>query len=42
VRSPDYDGAPDAGWQPMGQGPTKRAALVDFAHEIEANAQEDK
>jgi len=37
VHLEDYDGAPDAGWQPIGNGATSEAALVDFAAEIEAH-----
>jgi hypothetical protein len=38
----DYDGAPDAGHQPMGHGPSRRAALVELAKDIEFWAEEDK
>jgi hypothetical protein len=31
----DYGGGPDAGWQAMGSGPTKRDALIDLAQSIE-------
>jgi hypothetical protein len=30
-----YDGAQDAGWQPVGYGPTREAAREDLANEIE-------
>jgi hypothetical protein len=30
-----YDGAPDAGWQPVGSGPTREAAIADLATQIE-------
>jgi hypothetical protein len=36
-----YDGAPDSGHQPMGQGPTRRAALVELAQDLEDNYEED-
>lgn len=31
----DYDGAPDAGFQPVGYGPTRDAAIADLKNEIE-------
>lgn len=31
----DYDGAPDAGWQPTGYGATEHEALIDFAADYE-------
>jgi hypothetical protein len=30
-----YDGAPDAGWQPVGHGATREAAIADLKNEIE-------
>ena len=30
----DYDGAEDAGWQPVGYGPTEEAAITDLKNEI--------
>ena len=29
-----YDGAPDAGWQPVGHGATREAAIEDLVNEI--------
>lgn len=31
----DYDGAPDAGWQPQGSGPTEEAAIADLLERAE-------
>ena len=33
-----YDGAEDAGWQPVGYGPTAEAAREDLRQEIEEHA----
>jgi hypothetical protein len=30
----DYDGAPDAGWQPVGHGETEEAAIADLLDQI--------
>jgi hypothetical protein len=32
----DYDGAPDAGWQPVGHGRTEDAAIADLLAQIAA------
>jgi hypothetical protein len=29
-----YDGAPDAGWQPVGSGTTEERAIADLLHQI--------
>jgi hypothetical protein len=31
----DYDGAPDAGWQPVGHGRTEDEAIADLLRQIE-------
>lgn len=31
----DYDGAPDAGFQPIGHGATEEAAIADLREQIE-------
>jgi hypothetical protein len=31
----DYDGAPDAGWQPVGHGRTEQEAIDDLLRQIE-------
>jgi hypothetical protein len=31
----DYDGAPDAGWQPVGHGRTEDEAIADLVRQIE-------
>lgn len=31
----EYDGAPDAGWQPVGHGTTEREAIENLLLEIE-------
>ncbi len=31
----NYDGAPDAGWQPVGHGETEAAAIADLLQQIE-------
>lgn len=31
----DYDGAPDAGWQPVGHGETEAEAIADLMEQIE-------
>ena len=31
----DYDGAPDAGFQPIGRGPTEVSAVADLLQQIE-------
>ena len=35
----DYDGAPDAGWQPVGHGATEEAAIADLLEQIEEHEQ---
>ena len=36
----DYDGAPDAGFQPVGRGISRRDAIVDLAYEIESHLED--
>jgi len=31
----DYDGAPDAGWQPVGHGRTEDEAIADLLRQVE-------
>jgi hypothetical protein len=31
----DYDGAPDAGWQPIGYGRTEAEAITDLKMQLE-------
>jgi hypothetical protein len=31
----EYDGAPDAGWQPVGHGATEAEAIADLLEQIE-------
>jgi hypothetical protein len=35
VLADEYDGAPDAGWQPVGHGETEQAAIADLLEQIE-------
>ena len=35
----NYDGAPDAGWQPVGHGATEQEAIDDLLEQIEEHDQ---
>lgn len=35
----DYDGASDAGFQPIGHGATEQAAIADLAEQIEEHGE---
>lgn len=36
----DYDGAPDAGWQPVGYGATEAQAIANLQAEIEMHEED--
>ena len=35
----DYDGAPDAGWQPIGHGATEAEAIADLQEQLDEHGE---